>query len=150
MDKIKEICTRIQGQRVYVDTNIFVYFLECNVHYFDLVVPFFEQFDAGLSLAFAGDATLAETLYKPYQLDDAVRVSEIKSFFSNEELVTVLPHTTKVFELAGELGVKRAMKLIDALHYATAVLAGCKFLLTNDSGFVSSQEIEIISLQNLL
>ena len=64
--------------------------------------------------------------------------------------MTVLPHTTKVFELAGELGVKRAMKLIDALHYATAVLAGCKFLLTNDSGFVSSQEIEIISLQNLL
>ena len=117
MDKIKEICTRIQGHRVYVDTNIFVYFLERNVHYFDLVVPFFEQFDAGLSLAFTGDATLAETLYKPYQLDDAVRVSEIKSFFANEELMTVLPHTTKVFELAGELGAKRAMKL--TMHCTT-------------------------------
>jgi predicted nucleic acid-binding protein len=146
MDKIKELCTRIQGQRVYVDTNIFVYFLERNVRYFDLVVPFFQQFDAGLSFAFTGDATLAQTLYKPYQLDDAVRVSEIKSFFANEELLTVLPHTTKVFELAGELAAKRAMKLIDALHYATAVLAGCKFLITNDFGFVSSQEIEIISL----
>lgn len=150
MDKIKTTLSRIQGQRVYIDTNIFVYFLEQHERYFDTVVPFFQLFDDGLSLAYTGDAVVAETLYKPYRLDDVVRVSEFKSFFGNDEFITVLPHTTKVFELAAELSPKRGMKLIDALHYATAVIAGCSFILTNDAGFTSSGEIEVIYLQDLL
>lgn len=149
MDKIKTTLSRIQGQRVYIDTNIFVYFLEQHERYFDTVVPFFQLFDDGLSLAYTGDAVVAETLYKPYRVDDVVRVGEFKSFFGNDEFITVLPHTTKVFELAAELSPKRGMKLIDALHYATAVIAGCSFILTNDAGFTSSGEVEVIYLQDL-
>lgn len=150
MGKIKTTLSRIQGKRVYVDTNIFVYFLEQHERYFDTVVPFFQLFDDGLSLAYTGDAVVAETLYKPYRVDDVVRVNEFKSFFGNDEFITVLPHTTKVFELAAELSPKRGMKLIDALHYATAVIAGCSFILTNDAGFTSSGEVEVIYLQDLI
>lgn len=150
MDKIKTTLSRIQGKRVYIDTNIFVYFLEQHERYFDTVVPFFQLFDDGLSLAYTGDAVVAETLYKPYRMDDVVRVSEFKSFFGNDEFITVLPHTTKIFELAAELSPKRGMKLIDALHYATAVIAGCTFILTNDAGFTSSGEVEVIYLQDLM
>ena len=141
---------RIRGQRVYVDTNVFIYFLDKNDKYFGVVLPFFDQFNARQSLAHTGDAVVAETLYKPYQADDALRVSEFKEFFAQEEFITVLPHTKKVFELAAELSPKRGMKLIDALHYATAVLAGCKFFLTNDQGFASSAGLEVIQLGRLV
>ena len=150
MDKITHSLSRIRGQRVYVDTNIFIYFLERNDRYFESVVPFFQLFNDGLSLAYTGDAVVAETLYKPYQVNDTLRVSEFKEFFSNDEFITVLPHTKKVFELAAELSPKRGMKLIDALHYATAALAGCKFILTNDQGFTSSESMEVILLDDLL
>jgi predicted nucleic acid-binding protein len=150
MDKISAILSLIQGERVYIDTNIFVYFLDRNERYFDTVVPFFQLFDEGVSLACTGDAAVAETLYKPYQVDDVIRVSEFKAFFANDEFLTILPHTTKVFELAAELSPKLGMKLIDALHYATAALAGCAFILTNDAGFTSKGEIEVIYLQDLL
>lgn len=150
MEKISTLLARIQGQRVYVDTNIFVYFLERHERYFDTVLPFFQLFDEGLSFACTGDAAVAETLFKPYQVDDVIRVSEFKAFFANDEFISVLPHTTKVFELAAELAPKRGMKLIDALHYATAVLAGCNFILTNDAGFASNSEIEVIYLQDLV
>jgi predicted nucleic acid-binding protein len=150
MDKITHTLSRIRGQRVYVDTNIFIYFLERHDRYFESVVPFFQLFNDGLSLAYTGDAVVAETLYKPYQVNDTLRVSEFKEFFSNDEFITVLPHTKKVFELAAELSPKRAMKLIDALHYATAALAGCKFILTNDQGFTSSEPLEVILLDDLL
>ena len=150
MDKITHSLSRIRGQRVYVDTNIFIYFLERNDRYFESVVPFFQLFNDGLSLAYTGDAVVAETLYKPYQVNDTLRVSEFKEFFSNDEFITVLPHTKKVFELAAELSPKRGMKLIDALHYATAALAGCKFILTNDQGFNSSESMEVILLDDLL
>jgi predicted nucleic acid-binding protein len=149
MGKISSILERIQGQRVYIDTNIFIYFLERNERYFDRVVPFFQRFNDGSSIAYTGDAVVAETLYKPYQIDDSERVSEFKEFFANDEFITVLPHTKKVFELAAELSPKRAMKLIDALHYATAAIAGCKFLLTNDRGFASVESLEVIYLDDL-
>lgn len=45
MDKIGSMLARIQGQRVYIDTNIFVYFLEQHEQYFDLVLPFFQLFN---------------------------------------------------------------------------------------------------------
>ncbi len=141
---------RVRGQRVYIDTNIFIYFFERHERYFDTVVPFFQLFSDGLSLAYTGDAVVAETLYKPYQIDDALRISEFKAFFGDEEFITVLPHAKKVFELAAELSPKRGMKLIDALHYATAALAGCKFLLTNDLGFKSSENLAVIHLSDLI
>lgn len=141
---------RVKGQRVYIDTNIFIYFLERHERYFDSVAPFFQAFSDGLSLAYTGDAVVAETLYKPYQIDDALRVSEFKAFFSDDEFITVLPHTKQVFELAAELSPKRGMKLIDALHYATAALAGCQFMLTNDKGIQPSDSLEIIQLEALI
>ena len=150
MDKISAALARIQGRRVYVDTNIFIYFLEQHDRYFDVVLPFFQLFNSGQSLAYTGDAVVAETLYKPYQLKDALRVSEFKEFFSHGEFITVLPHTHKEFNLAAELAPQHGMKLIDALHYATASLAGCKFILTNDHGFTSSEAVEIICLDRLL
>jgi predicted nucleic acid-binding protein len=150
MDKIAAALARIRGQRVYIDTNIFIYFFERHERYFGSVAPFFQLFNDGLSIAYTGDAVVAETLYKPYQVNDALRVSEFKEFFNNEEFITVLPHTKKAFELAAELAPKRAMRLIDALHYATAALAGCKFILTNDRGFASSESIEVIHLGDLL
>ena len=150
MEKISTLLPRLQGQRVYIDTNIFVYFLERHARYFDAVLPFFQLFDEGLSFACTGDAAVAETLFKPYQVDDVMRISEFKAFFSNEEFISVLPHTTQVFELAAELAPKRGMKLIDALHYATAALAGCSFFLTNDAGFASHGEMEVIYLQDVL
>jgi predicted nucleic acid-binding protein len=150
VDKISQALARIRGQRVYVDTNIFIYFLERHERYFEAVLPFFQLFNDGLSIAYTGDAVVAETLYKPYQSNDTLRVSEIKEFFNNDEFITVLPHTKKVFELAAELAPKRGMKLIDALHYATAAQAGCKFILTNDQGFASSDAMEVIHLESLL
>ncbi len=150
MDKISAALERIRGQRVYIDTNIFIYFLERHESYFDSVLPFFQLFNDGVSLAYTGDAVVAETLYKPYQINDALRVSEFKEFFNNDEFITVLPHTKKVFELAAELAPTRGMKLIDALHYATAAIAGCRFILTNDRGFASSDAIEVLYLEGIV
>jgi predicted nucleic acid-binding protein len=150
MDKITAVLARIRGQRVYIDTNIFIYFLEGHARHADAIAAFFQLFSDGVSLAYTGDAVVAEVLYKPYQINHTVRVSEIKEFFNNDEFITVLPHTKKVFELAAELAPKQGMKLIDALHYSTAVLAGCSFILTNDQGFTSSDAIEVIHLADFL
>lgn len=150
MDKLAPLLSRIQGKRVYLDTNAFIYFLDKHDLYFDVVLPFFQLFNSGLSFAYTGDAAVAETMYKPYERNDIVAINEFKAFFANDELMTVLPHTTKIFELTAELAPKQKMKLIDALHYSTALSANCHFILTNDRGFVSNDRIEIIRIKDLL
>ena len=42
------------------------------------------------------------------------------------------------------------MRLMDALHYATAIEAGCRFMVTNDGGIKSSDELEVVSVKSLV
>ena len=86
MDKIDKVLARVRGQRVYVDTNIFIYFLDRHDRYFDSVVPFFQLFSDGLSVAYTGDAVVAETLYRPYQVNDTLRVASLRNFSTTMSL----------------------------------------------------------------
>ena len=52
--------------------------------------------------------------------------------------------------MAAEIAATASMKLIDALHVATAISSGCKFFLTNDRGIRSSEQLEVIVLSTLL
>jgi predicted nucleic acid-binding protein len=47
------------------------------------------------------------------------------------------------------LRAERGLKFIDALHYATAIQAGCKFFLTNDGGIQSSDVLEVVPVKTL-
>ena len=73
MDKLTAILARVQGKRVYLDTNVFIYFLDRHDLYFDVVLPFFQLFNEGLSFAYTGDAAVTETLGSV----DVLRVSRV-------------------------------------------------------------------------
>ncbi|MBW8073163.1 MAG: PIN domain-containing protein [Ferrovum sp.] len=137
------------GHRVYLDTNIFVYFLDRNPDYFSVVAPIIEAIDSGLIIGYTGDAAIAETLVKPYQTGNPALVASFKAFFSTEDFLSIQPHDTGIFELTAQLRARHGLKFIDALHYATAIQAGCKFFLTNDGGIQSSDVLEVISVKIL-
>jgi predicted nucleic acid-binding protein len=149
MGKIDDALARTAGQRVYFDTNAFVYFLDRHPEYFDLVAPFIEAAANGTLLGVTGDAAVAETLVKPYQLDNLPLVASIKAFFHAKDFLSILPHDGETFDLAAQFRARLGMKFIDALHYATAVRAGCKFLLTNDAGIRSTPALEVLSIKEL-
>ncbi|WP_434782501.1 type II toxin-antitoxin system VapC family toxin [Ferrovum myxofaciens] len=64
--------------RVYLDTNVFVYFLDRNPDYFSVVAPIIEAIDSGLIIGYTGDAAVAETLVKPYQIGNPALVESVK------------------------------------------------------------------------
>ena len=150
MGKIDDEIARMAGHRVYLDTNVFVYFLDRNPDYFSVVAPIIEAIDSGLIIGYTGDAAIAETLVKPYQTGNPALVASFKAFFSMEDFLSIQPHDAGIFDLAAQLRAKRGLKFIDALHYATAIQAGCKFFLTNDGGIQSSDVLEVISVKILV
>lgn len=149
MGKVEAAISRMNGHRVYLDTNIFVYFLDRNPDFFRIVSPIVQAVDAGRIIGVTGDAAIAETLVKPYRTGNLELVSAVKGFFSTEGFLSVQTHERETFDLAAQLRAQRGMKFIDALHYATAIRSGCTFFVTNDLAIQSDHIIEVISLKAL-
>lgn len=149
MGKIDDAIARMAGHRVYLDTNVFVYFLDRNPDYFPVVAPIIEAIESGLIIGYTGDAAIAETLVKPYQTDNLALAASFKAFFRTEDFLSIQPHDAETFDLAAQLRAKRGLKFIDALHCATAIQAGCKFFVTNDGGIQSSDVLDVVSVKIL-
>ncbi|MDP2879900.1 MAG: type II toxin-antitoxin system VapC family toxin [Sulfuricella sp.] len=149
MGKIDDAIARMAGHRVYLDTNVFVYFLDRNPDYFPVVAPLIEAIESGLIIGYTGDAAIAETLVKPYQTDNLALAASFKAFFRTEDFLSIQPHDAETFDLAAQLRARRGLKFIDALHCATAIRAGCKFFVTNDGGIQSSDVLEVVSVKTL-
>ena len=149
MGKVDAAIARMAGHRVYLDTNVFVYFLDRSPDYFPVVAPIIEAIESGLIIGYTGDAAIAETLVKPYQTGNLALAASFKAFFRTEDFLSIQPHDAEAFDLAAQLRSKRGLKFIDALHYATAIQAGCKFFVTNDGGIQSSDVLEVVSVKIL-
>ncbi|MHB8165186.1 MAG: type II toxin-antitoxin system VapC family toxin [Sulfuricella sp.] len=149
MGKIDDAIARMAGHRVYLDTNVFVYFLDRNPDYFPVVAPIIAAIESGLIIGYTGDAAIAETLVKPYQTGNLALAASFKAFFRTEDFLSIQPHDAETFDLAAQLRSKRGLKFIGALHYATAILVGCKFFVTNDGGIQSSDVLEVVSVKIL-
>ncbi|NTU96605.1 MAG: type II toxin-antitoxin system VapC family toxin [Chlorobiaceae bacterium] len=149
MGKVNSSLERMNGHRVYIDTNVFIYFLDRNPEFFPLVSPLIKAVDSGTIIGVTGDAAIAETLVKPYRTGNPELVASIREFFRTEGFLSIQPHDGETFDLAAQLRATRGMKFIDALHYATALRSGCDFFVTNDTGIQSDQFLEIIPLASL-
>ena len=148
MATIGEVLPRLKGQRVYIDANVFIYFLEKSAVYFPVVAELLSASAQHQVFAFTGDAAVAEVMVGIYRQDRPSLTAQCKSFFANPQLLSVVRHDAEVFELATLMVAKQRFKLIDALHMATAISHGCKALITNDEGMRSIDGLEVIHLQD--
>lgn len=150
MGKIEALTARLAGQRVYVDANVFIYFLDRNETYFAAVAAFFQACLSRNVFACTSDLAIAEVMVMPYRSDDAALVAQFKSFFSQKNFLSICELKSDVFDAAAMLAGRKNMKLFEALHVATALHAGCRFLITNDAGIRSSGNLQVILLADLI
>lgn len=150
MGKIADVLNKLAGQHVYIDTNLFIYFLDQNSVYFSVASTLLEAVELGSFIAYTGDITVAETLVKPYQTDNILLVANFKAFFYADDFLSIESHDADTFNLCAQIRAKYSMKFADALHYATALKAGCKFFITNDTGIRSTDALAVILIKDLI
>lgn len=148
MDAIARVLARMRGQRVYIDANYFIYFLTRHPIGFPAAAAVLQACDAGEIIGTTGDAVVAELLVKPWRDGDTATIDGIRQLFAREHFVQRLPHDAASFELAAEIRGKQGGKLMDALHYATALRGGCRFLLSNDHSFKSTERMAVLHLRD--
>ena len=152
MGALESLLARMRGQRVYIDANFLIYFLDRREPYFDLVSPIFTSCDAGDFEGVTGDAAVAEVMVYPYRSKSAAEIARGKAFFARPGFLTILSHDAAAFDACARLRATSSLKMLDALHYATALQAGCRFILTNDHAFAAdttAAQLEVVTIRGL-
>ena len=145
----QSVIDKLAGQRVYIDTNVFIYFLSRHPSYFDASALIMNACAESRLFGFTGDAAVAEVMAGAYKHPDPTLAVGFKSFFSQKNFLTIAAHDAQTFDAAAKLVAKGGLKFIDALHVATAVNSQCRYFLTNDKGIKSSAYLVVVQLEML-
>ena len=133
MGVTKSLMQKLTGQRVYFDTNPIIYFINQTEGYFDVCLALFQGIEDDLFNACSGELCLAELLVQPLRANDPIPVRNIKGLF-DDGFFQLLPHHRAVLELAAEIRATQNLKMIDAVHAATAIHHHCACIITGDKG----------------
>jgi predicted nucleic acid-binding protein len=117
---------------VYVDANILIYIVEGNKALASELKQIVEALDAGVLAAVTSELTLAEVLIGPLRTNNQGLADTYRSLLTSSKVIRAVPVSVAVLERSAALRSNSMTSLPDAIHLATAELAGCKYLLTED------------------
>lgn len=120
------------GDRIYLDSNIFIYAVETGNKWTKNLTELFEAIDDRAIMVSTSEITIAEVLTKPIAVNDAKLVAIYTKLLRQKGLIEVIPVDRSVLHLAAHIRARRNIKLIDAIHVASAKVATSDFFLTHD------------------
>ncbi|MEW6238395.1 MAG: type II toxin-antitoxin system VapC family toxin [Candidatus Omnitrophota bacterium] len=142
------LINQIEGNRIYLDTNIFIYLFESFSPYIDILSPVIEKVELGQFHSYTSELTIAEALVKPIMEKNTQWQSIYIQGIQSSPSLTVEPiHRTILIE-AARLRSEIGLKLPDAIHYATAIHSNCTAFLTNDKQMKSIKNLNVIQLDD--
>ncbi len=144
------ILNAIRGERVYLDTNVFIYAIEGYPEFVDELNEFFDSIDAGNLRAFTSELTLAEVLVRPLMDGNLEIQTAYQQALQSSQGLEVVPVSREVLIEAARLRGVANFRLPDAIHGATAILTGCETFLTNDRRLAVLPGVEVVLLSEVI
>ncbi len=117
---------------VYVDANILIYIVEGNKALASELKQIVEALDAGVLRAVTSELTLAEVLIGSLRNGDQALAGTYRSLLTSSKVIRAVPVSVAILERSAAIRCNSTTLLPDAIHLATAELAGCKYMLTED------------------
>jgi predicted nucleic acid-binding protein len=124
---------RFAGEAIYLDTNIVIFAIESREPWFKVLLPLVEAFDRESIRAITSELTVAEALAQPIAAGDEDLISKYRELFAFDSSVETVPIDRAILMRAAEIRGRLKLKLVDAIHIATARLASCDHFLTQDA-----------------
>lgn len=116
----------VAGGAVYLDANILIYAVEDTAGRGASLRPLFDRVDRGEVHAVTSELTEAEVLVKPIRDGAAALRLQYEELLDPAGPLAIAPVSRAVLIRAAELRAAHPpLKLPDAIHSATALLAGC-------------------------
>jgi predicted nucleic acid-binding protein len=144
------LLSAIQGDRIYLDTNVWIYAVESYPAFIQKLTDFFERVDQNQYVAITSELSLAETLVKPIKDNDQARQEAYKRAIVNRSNVSVVPILRELLIDAAQVRAETGLKLPDAIHAATAVHARCTTFITNDAQLKKLSSLHVVLLSEVI
>ena len=140
----------LRGSRICIDTAPFIYFIEKDPKYLNIIRPLFAEIDAGKIDAVTSTITLLEVLVLPFKTENEFLAEEYREILLHAEGLTTYEIVHEVSELSSKLRAKYAIRTPDAIQIAVGIIYGADTFLTNDSDLKKVKDISIVILEDFL
>ena len=135
---------------VYVETPALIYTVERHPLYSPLLDPFWQAAQARQITPVSSELIITEALVMPLRQGSLTLQAAYEAALLEADLV-LLPLTQEILREAARLRAAIAgLRTPDALHAATALIAGCSMFLTNDTGFRRVPGLPLVILEDVL
>lgn len=139
-----------QHQRIGLDTNVFIYFLEDHPRYGAWCASLFDLVERGQNAAVTSTATLLELLVQPYRDHKDELAQKIYALTSTYPKIEWVPLTMNLADRAAELRARYRLSTPDAIQLATAIGHKAVRFYGNDRGLRRVKEVECILVEDLI
>ena len=140
----------MRESRICIDTAPFIYFIEKDPKYLNIIRPLFAEIDAGKIDAITSTITLLEVLVIPFKTKNESLAQEYREILLHAEGLTTYEIVHEVSELSAKLRAKYAIKAPDAIQIAVGITYGADAFLTNDSDLKKVKDIRVVILEDFL
>lgn len=150
-----------EPDRIYIDSNIFIFFLEAPAEKSEPIKSLFENLRTRRALGVTSELTLAEVLAGPSEHRNSLLERAYLDLIVFSGLLELWPVSRDVLYDSVRLRAihktahNKKLKLADAIHLVSAIQTNCKFFLSDDRQIFPPKDIKRISsdpasLQELL
>ena len=136
-------------KKVFIDTALFIYFLENSSRYMESIGKFFTKCTKENIQIVTSTLTIEEYLVLPYSNGKVEYVDNFKRFieYMNIEVVDI---DSNIAEQGAKIrGQYKNFKAMDALQIATAIVKECDMFFTNDKQLRQEKELPCMTMEDI-
>jgi predicted nucleic acid-binding protein len=135
---------------VYIDAQIAIYTVERHPRYALTLQPLWLALASGAITVATSELTILECLVHPMRRGDRSLEAAYETLFSGGT-IRLAPIDRHVLREAAKLRASiRSLRAPDAIHAATAAIAGVSLFLTNDRAFRVAASVAVTCLDDVL
>jgi predicted nucleic acid-binding protein len=139
------------GSLVALDSVVWIYEFELHPLFGQVTQTLFrEGFGKAVCQAACSLLVLGEVLVQPLAKSETALADRYRQIISPGPDLTVWPIGPDVIEMAAALRARYRIKMLDAIHIASAVVNGADIFVTNDAGLRRISEVRILILSDYL
>ena len=127
---------------IYADANIFIRLLEGDAASRGPIVARIQPFQKILPVFVSSRLSLLECRVKPLRQSNQTLLAQYNSLFASSE-VQLIEIDVQVIDKATELRAIHYLKTPDAIHLASAIIAGATSFMTGDKDLAKVTQIHV-------
>jgi len=135
---------------VALDTAIFIYFIEEDARFLELVKPIFQAIDDGTLQAATSTLALLEVLVVPYRVGNLPLAERYESLLTRSRGLRVIDLERPILKAAAQIRARINLSTPDSIQVAAALSARCSAFLTNDRKIPPVPGLKVLQLRNYL